>query len=107
MVDTQLVVAGVVGGVLPDVLRIITKRKDGLPVYLKSGFYWVCLIGLGVIGGALVYWWPGATDVKSALTLGFTGPEFLRRALGGADTPERRGEVTPSAWELQRRWWAG
>ena len=107
----SLLIWGFVGGILPDILRAISHRYDGAPTYFRSWFFWVCFVLLGALGSGLVYWL-GATDIKTALSIGFTGPEIVRRLLGGKAGPDpdqdapRFAPAKPNAWQAQRQWWS-
>jgi hypothetical protein len=113
MHDWTLTAAGFVGGILPDILRLLNNRYDGPPAYLRSWFFWLCFVVLGLLGAGLVYWL-GAANIETALSIGFTGPEILRRLLSagagatqnGDGTNKARAVGAPDAWQRQRQWWS-
>src|SRR5213593_4261251 len=86
MDSMQLVLWGCVGGLLPDVVRLIKGRYDKAPGYLKSFMFWVGLILLVALGG-FVTWLAGAKEIKEALAYGYAGPEFLSRLLSVKEPP--------------------
>src|SRR5687767_6313449 len=91
---------GGIGGILPDVLRIVAARYDGPPKYLSSLFFWVSLVILVVLGGvtALAI---RPTDMVAAFAVGFGAPEIISRVLA------RPGDRSPDAPLLTqlRSWW--
>ncbi len=93
-----MIVVGGLGGVIPDVVRLIKGMRDpDVPAYLKSlNFYigLVLLVGLG----CLATWLAGATDAKQALAYGYGAPELVTRILGSP------GAIRGAAPSL-REWW--
>jgi len=86
-----LIAFGCIGGLLPDILRIIQNRYElTLPAYLKSGMFWLSLILLTFIGGFSA-WLLAAGDVKQALAYGFGAPEIISKLLGKIAGPVDRG----------------
>jgi hypothetical protein len=51
----QAVLWGCLGGLLPDVLRLIGLRYKGAPHYLKEWFFWFSLILLVAVAGLTAY----------------------------------------------------
>ena len=102
MTTLEIFALGCLGGVIPDVLRLIKGRYDGAPEYLKTPFFWVMTIILMVLGGGVAVGLeaPGA---KEALTFGFTAPEVISRLFGAKDTD--RGIVGGGFIRQVRRWW--
>ena len=78
---TQVIVWGCVGGLLPDVVRLIKSRFGDIPGYLKSPMFWVGTVLLIALGGFLA-WLGTAKEIKEALAYGYAGPEALTRLLG-------------------------
>ena len=68
---------GCLGGLVPDVLRIIKNKnnKDVLKCF-KNFTYWVVLILQVALGGFAVYILSTASIVK-ALAVGFSAPEII------------------------------
>lgn len=91
-----------VGGVLPDLLRIIAARYDGPPQYLKKAFFWISLLLLVLLaGGTALLVKP--TDTVEALAVGFGAPEIISKLLSrSAD----RGNGKTSLVVDVRNWWA-
>jgi hypothetical protein len=117
-------VLGGLGGVAPDVLRILNIVKSGQSL---SGVFnwrlWVSLIILVPVG-AFTAWLLQATTPIQALTCGFSAPEILSRLLssrsnlppggqGGSTGPVDRveeGHPTPPTVTASKpgllSWWA-
>ena len=92
-----VVVCGCVGGLLPDVLRLVNTRYESGPVaYLRSARFWVSL-GLLVAVGGFAAWVLGATNPKEAVAYGFSAPELLSRLL--AEPPARPEDVAAAGTE--------
>jgi hypothetical protein len=90
-IKVGMIVCGAIGGLIPDILRIIQNRYDAsIPEYLKSGKFYLSLFFLLLIGGALA-WILGASEIKQALAYGFGGPEVISRLLGRAAGNGDRG----------------
>jgi|SRR5947209_6664712 len=94
-----IIIFGCVGGLLPDVLRIIKSRHDAPPAYLRSRMFYGGLLLLVAIGG-LAAWLLGAHEAKEAVAYGFAAPELISKL--GADTSLDRG---PEGFGI-RKWWA-
>lgn len=109
MIDVQTAVLfGAVGGLLPDVLRMIKAGQDGqMPTYLKSVMFYVSLILLAGVG-ALVGWLGQAKSVQEALAYGFGGPEVLSRLLSTKHLPAQvdRGEPGKPSKVRIWQWWS-
>lgn len=98
------IIFGCVGGLIPDILRIIQNRHNTrLPDYLKTGSFWLGLILLFLLGG-FVAWLAGASTVKDALAFGFGGPEIISKLLSEPKPapPPVKGAASLSL----RSWWA-
>lgn len=105
----SFVILGCLGGLLPDILRIIQTRHDLTgPAYIKSTKFWIGLVLLVAIGG-LASWLLGASDFKQAIAYGFGAPELFSRVLGkiGGDVDRGvdRGEEELKAPGLLD-WWS-
>jgi len=91
-----------VGGVLPDVLRIIAARYDGPPKYLTKPFFWTSLFLLIILaGGTALLVKP--TGTIEALAVGFGAPEVISKLLS---QPADRGDGKTSLVRDLRSWWA-
>jgi len=98
----SIFIIGCVGGLIPDVMRVIQKRHEPeLPTFLWSANFWVGLILLVLVGGVAAIIGQAA-DWKQALAIGYAGPEFLSRAL--ASKPVTLSSAGSAA--VIRRWWA-
>jgi hypothetical protein len=119
----EAVMWGCLGGILPDVLRLVGLRYGDVPNYLKQGFFWLSLVLLVAVAGLAAYLL-APQRIVDAVTLGFSAPEILSTALGtkkppsGGPPPADRGSVAaetqrPSqgggasnALVQLRHWWA-
>jgi hypothetical protein len=93
MTPVQAILWGCLGGLLPDVLRLIKLKYKGAPNYLFDWFFWVSVMLLIGIAALAVYLLSPAR-VIDAVAIGFSAPEILSKALGARaprpSTPERR-----------------
>jgi len=107
MTIVHTVVLGAIGGLLPDVLRLI-KERDHLQAYLGSGGFYLSLVLLAGVGALAAYIAP-AGSVKEAVAIGFAAPEFLSRLGSNTGQPAERGPVTSSVrgsgFRWLRAWW--
>jgi hypothetical protein len=103
MITLEIFGLGCLGGLMPDILRLIRGRYDGAPKYLQTGFFWAMLIILALLGGGVAVGL-AADSVKEALTFGFTAPEVISRLFGAKDAD--RGEATAGFVQKVRSWWA-
>jgi hypothetical protein len=101
--------AGLLGGLVPDGLRLLNARHDGLPAYLRTWFFWISLAILGALGAA-VSALSHPTSLQAAFALGYSAPSIVS-ALGAKGEPPERGFLAPRAApgglvSQIRRWWA-
>lgn len=98
-----IVLAGCIGGLLPDILRIIKNRyKKKPPSYLKSRNFWLgvfLLVALGGLAASLL-----AQSPKDALAYGFAAPEIFSRLASKSAEGVDLGDA--GFFDL-RAWWAG
>ncbi len=107
------VLMGALGGLLPDILRIVKSRHDPqLQPYLRSIMFWVGVL-LAVAVGAVAAALAGATSVREALAYGFGAPEVLTRILSTAGQPAPPAKAPEGVAALARsgrptlgNWWA-
>lgn len=100
MSTTNVILLGCVGGLLPDVIRLIKLRYEEFPPdYLKRPLFWVGVILLVAIGG-LAAWAMGAQTPKDALIYGFAAPELFSRLASKAVE-----EAQMATFDL-RQWWS-
>lgn len=100
----EIIAGGMLGGALPDLLRLFRGRHEGAPAWLKTWFFWIMGIGLVLLGGVVAYFsapstWP------AAIALGFSAPEILSRLAGGGDADMAAEDSEPFLNRV-RRWWA-
>jgi len=77
----QVWIFGLVGGAIPDVIRLIQGRyAETLPNYLKNLNFWLGFAFLVATGG-LVAWLGKSQSIQAALAYGFAAPEILSRLL--------------------------
>jgi hypothetical protein len=82
----ELILIGAAGGLIPDILRLLKSRYDGtFPDHVRSGYFWVSLVVLFVLGGLAVYL-IGAETKQAAFTTGATAMQILSSL---ASLPER------------------
>jgi hypothetical protein len=99
--DWSFIVLGGVGGLIPDVLRLIKGRYKAFPGYLRERNFWLGLLLLVLLGG-LAAWAFQAHDAKAALAYGFGAPQVFSTLVSSQDQPAVRGD---GEFDL-RRWWA-
>jgi hypothetical protein len=124
MTITTLIALGCVGGLLPDVIRLVKNRgNSAVPDYLKAPMFWIGFILLVAIGG-FAAWLLGAQDLKQAVAFGYAAPELLsnlgaepkgagqKKAPEDVDRTRRAGDIdrTPRTKARRepfnlRRWW--
>ena len=96
------IIFGCLGGLLPDILRIIKSRyKSKIPQYLTRFNFWLGIILLVIIGG-LTAWLMGAEGPKEAIAFGFAAPEVISKLAAKSVETVDRGEIP---FRL-RQWWA-
>ncbi|MEX3954175.1 hypothetical protein AB4Y40_41720 [Paraburkholderia sp. EG287B] len=93
---------GAVGGAVPDILRLIKVRHDGVPKYLRTKFFWAMALLLSLCGG-LVALFSHPVGIKEALAFGFSAPQIISGLLGSSDAD--RGSAR-DLWSKMRAWWA-
>jgi hypothetical protein len=106
---------GGLGGVLPDVLRILNIIKSGQPL---TGVFtwrlWVSLLILIPLGGFTAWLLEAATPIQ-ALACGFSAPEVLSRILSdSSNLPPPGGHGGPTSFSTPgaapapglRSWWS-
>ncbi|GAA3077424.1 hypothetical protein [Streptosporangium carneum] len=98
--NNTLIFFGLLGGLLPDLLRFIKGRNQGFPDYWRKSSFWLGLILLMLLGG-FAAWIGRADEVTEALAYGYGAPEILSRILG--KDPET--EATRGGKFRLRAWW--
>lgn len=106
--NSSLFLLGCLGGLLPDILRLIrNRRKIKIPAYLRTLNFWVGTILLVAVGG-LTAWILSAETAKDALIYGFASPQILSQLAVSA----RSERVERGGGEKERdtsfsllKWW--
>lgn len=94
---------GCLGGLVPDILRIIKNRNDADVLKCFRHFsYWVALILQVALGGFAVYILSTASITK-ALAVGFSAPEIIGALLGKKE--EVRAATTKGERKFSLRAW--
>lgn len=84
--NLTIALVGCLGGLLPDVLRLIKNRyKATLPAYLKRAPFWTGL-ALQVLLGGVTTWLLGADKASYALVVGYAAPQLITQLVAGALT---------------------
>ena len=99
---------GCVGGLLPDILRIIRNRyKTKLPVYLKNPNFWISIVLLVGVGG-LTAWILNSLSAKDALIYGYASPQVLSQLASSvrSERVERGVEETEGRPSNLLKYWA-
>ena len=102
----MLILLGCIGGLLPDILRLIKNKYEiGAPPEWQSLRFWISLLLQVAIGG-LASWVLQATTAKDALAFGFAAPELLSKLIS---TNEGRAQLRIQKDEhlftQLRKWW--
>lgn len=99
MSDITILLYGALGGLLPDILKIIENRYTGeFPGYFKKLMFWIGLILMVALGSLCAYLFEPEKPVN-AIALGFAAPRILRDL---ASKPEKK--LMPEKFEI-RKWW--
>lgn len=100
-----LIVLGGLGGLIPDILRLIKIGRAGrnVPKFLSKLMFWISVVLLMLLG-AFVSWLLGANDYKEAVAYGFAAPELITR-LVASPTEADRGEIRGDTKGLLN-WWS-
>jgi cyanate permease len=95
---------GALGGVLPDLIKLIRRRFESQPTYLTSLFYWISLLVLAGLGSGVAVW-RKPHDVLEAITFGAAALTFLTQALAIPDDAKHLGPEKTDLVTRIRRWW--
>jgi hypothetical protein len=96
---------GVLGGVLPDLIKAIRKRFRKRPNYLATAWYWSMLVLLGLLGGAVAAF-RHPHDAIEALAYGAAAPAFLTQIFAADDADHLGGDgQNRNLIHRMRRWW--
>jgi len=95
---------GAVGGVLPDIMKLLRKRFQQRPTYVGRAWYWLNVVLLAIIGAIIsVISHPNA--IQDALAYGAASLALLTQ-LFGKDDDQHLGGSGASAIKKIRGWWA-
>lgn len=101
---------GCLGGILPDILRIIRNKDKGtIPDnFKKLGFWLGFVLQIGV--GGLTAWILNSTTAKDALIYGYAAPQVLSQLAGALKTERVERKVgdrpaEPRPFKLLN-WWS-
>lgn len=96
------VLLGCLGGVLPDIIRIIKNRyKLSIPEYLKTGSFWLGFLLMVLIGG-LAAWVFSPTSAREAIVYGYAAPQLFSSLVAKEIRHSRIKDQNISI----RSWWA-
>lgn len=106
--NLSLFLLGCLGGLLPDILRLIRNRhKIRIPTYLGKLNFWMGTILLVAVGG-LTAWILSAETAKDALIYGFASPQILSQLAASARLERVERGVNDQTREVQfnlLKWW--
>ena len=71
-----LIIFGLVGGALPDVLRIIKGKYEQMPGYFKNGMFYFGLLLQIAVGGFVIYLLKPTNELQAVL-MGYAAPSIL------------------------------
>lgn len=95
----EFLLYGLIGGAIPDLLRIINNRYQlSLPGYLKSiNFYvgFIFLLVLGMVTVQLLH----ANSITEALSYGYSAPQVISGLLGNMSKMQKNGKEKRSMLE--------
>ncbi|RWA62924.1 hypothetical protein [Mesorhizobium sp.] len=100
----ETAVLGAVGGVLPDIIRIIRKRFEATPAYVKRRAYWLS-VGFLAIVGAVASVTAHAGTAHEAMAYGAGSFALLTQAVGQSDEKHLGGADEASIFTQIRTWW--
>lgn len=93
---------GCLGGLLPDVIRIIKNRhKLSIPEFLRTGNFWLGLTLMVAIGG-LAAWIFSPSSAKEAVIYGYAAPQLFSSLAAEEIKNTRIKSLSLSI----RDWWA-
>jgi len=99
----RMFILGVVGGALPDVIRIIKAHHNlSFPKYLKRAIFWFGFFLLLALGG-FAAWLFSAQNAKEAILFGFAAPELFSRLASKQGPADRHGTEFSVGF---RDWWS-
>lgn len=100
----EAVLLGALGGILPDLIKAIRKRFQKMPTYFGSGWYWLNVTFLAIIG-ALVSAVAHPSTIQEALAYGAGALALVTQALGQNDEQHLGATERVSPVRQIRTWW--
>lgn len=98
----EFLLYGLIGGAIPDLLRIINNRYQlSLPGYLKSINFYVGFIFLLILGMVTVQLLQ-AGSITEALSYGYSAPQVISGLLGNMSKTQKTGKDKRSMPESPR-----
>lgn len=100
--DSQMIGFACLGAVIPDVLRMIKDKYGVVPDYIKSWFFWLCVLFSVAIGG-FAAWLAQPEGLVNTLAVGFSAPAILTQLLS------KPPEISTTDRGLKvniRQWWS-
>ncbi|RWP58615.1 hypothetical protein [Mesorhizobium sp.] len=105
VLDTfSIILWGAVGGLIPDVLRLIRSRHGQAPDYFGHWHFWMALV-LMVALGALAAWLSAPTKVFDAIAYGIAAPAVFEGLLADKSKEPRLNESS-NLIDSWRYWWS-
>lgn len=87
-----LIIYGLVGGALPDIIRIIKGKQDQMPTYFKNGFFYLGVVLQIAVGGFVVHLLKPTNELQAVL-IGYAAPSIFTNLASKFE----REETTKSA----------
>jgi hypothetical protein len=105
--EGAVVVGAIVGGLLPDALRIVKGRHGAMPGWVTSGFFYLGLLVLLVIA-VLAVWLTQANSADplnfvTAMGIGYLAPDAISKLLS---TGGSGGDASTAQTPGLSDWWA-
>ncbi|MBX9778550.1 MAG: hypothetical protein K2Y71_29605 [Xanthobacteraceae bacterium] len=95
---------GAVGGIVPDILRLIRERHGEAPTYLAKWHFWLGLV-LSMAVGAFVAWIFAPSKVLDAVAYGIAAPSVLQ-GLAADKSKEPKLSAASGLIDSWRYWWS-
>src|SRR5947208_2414095 len=105
---TNIIILGLVGGLLPDIIRIIKGKSQTMPGFYKTFWFWFGTI-LQVGLGGFVVWLMKPESIMQAILIGYAAPGILTSLAAKAENEVGggpKGDKTKGAIAFNlRTWW--